>query len=1742
MNKYIRKSLKVVLWIIASLILLVVLLAISLNIPAVQNFVKDQAISYLKNKTKTEVRLESIHIAFPKDIVLNKFYLEDRKGDTLLYAQKLAVDLNLFKILNNKVEINNISLEKIRANVTRVNPDTTFNFSFLVDAFMSDQNKPEDQVAKDTTSTLKFSVSKISLEDIGIVYRDDVAGNEMKLNLGEFKTNIKDFDMDHQRYVIKTLTLKNTDLKYAQRKPLTVLKAHLEQSMDTAKTESGKLPLVEIQDFGFNNVKINFDDQVSQMSADVNLNEVVLTQLIADLTHNKYNVATGKINNSTVDYKASATQMKAKVNLKEFSINKLMADLTKSNYQLDEATLNNSDVLFAFKPAAPSKASSTGKPGATAKNGTTKKSGAADKSRTAEKGAVVPAESAPISLLLSKLNLSKNNIQYDDLSAKPTKGMDLGHLKIRDLDLIAEGLSYSPDGIKVKVKKGFMKEKSGFQLSRLQGDVSYTDKAIYVKNFILKTPNTSVENATSLTYTSMDDLTKHPERVKINLVVKNSIIGLKDAVYFSDAVPAAYRNEKLKIDGSLNGYLNNLNIPRFQASGLKNTKIDVNGKVRGLPDMNKLYADLNIKQFSMTKQDLMVVIPKGTLPTNIELPNTIQANGKFTGSLTNFNTGFNINTDMGSAKLLANMKGPKGKEQYTADINLNNFNVGRLLKQQAQLGRITVKAHINGTGLDPKTAAVKINGQVLSAVYNKYTYKNLSLNGTYAQQKLNLKSNMADSNLNFNLTAAVNIAGKYPAVKAQMDLTQVDLKALNFSPTEFKVAGTIDADLSTADVDYLNGDVFIKGLQVVKEGTKFNVDTIQLHAETTAEKSLLTLKSELMSARIDGKYQLTNLATAVTNQINKYYQFGEVKQIPDQRIRFFARIYNPKFIQNFVPSLTTFSPSYIYGLLDTKKDSLAMKAWVPHVVYGDYKVDSTKLSIDNTDQKINYKLTVKSLQSPSINLYNTEVSGAALNNNLGVNIYLRDSKLKDKYLLGGTFQSINKDFRFSLDPQKLLLNYQKWVVAADNYIQFGQSGIMARNFDISRNNQLLSVNSVSNEPNAPLKVLFKDFKIETLTQFAEQDSSLVGGSINGTVDAKDLMGTPKFEANLTIDQLRYQKDQLGTLRVAVNNNTENAFETNISLSGVHELRANGFYYTAPESALDLTLHVDKIDLKQLESVSMGQIKNGSGTISGEMSVKGALTAPVIRGEVKFNQAAFTATYVNSYFRMPNETISFNEEGIKFNNFTVLDSLNQSLKVNGMVYTKTYTDFRFGLDISADNFRLMNSTEADNDMIYGKVFVTTRAFKIRGDLNQPQITIAMSVNKGTKFFFAMPSSDPSIIDQEGVVQFIDESAPPFNGKMALTSAADSLNKAPIQGINLSVDIEMDKEAEFNVVVDPSNGDMLKVKGEGTLNATMDPSGKISMTGRYELSDGSYKLSVGGLATREFKIQQGSSIVWTGEPTSANVDITALYEVNAAAIDLVVNDVGDEFRTQSKQKFPFQVYLMIDGEIMKPIISFKLDLPENERGIIGGRVYTKLQQVNANESELNKQVFALLALERFVADNPFQSLAGSGNGLVANYARQSVSKLLTQQLNNLASDLIKGVDVNFGLNTSEDYSTGKLENRTELEIGLSKKLLDDRLTVTVGSSFGLEGGSGQNNENASNIAGNVNIEYLLSKDGRYRLRAYRRNQTEGIIEGQIIETGLGFALVVDYNKFSEIFRRFKDRRTFKKEQKPKNEKAN
>ena len=113
-------------------------------------------------------------------------------------------------------------------------------------------------------------------------------------------------------------------------------------------------------------------------------------------------------------------------------------------------------------------------------------------------------------------------------------------------------------------------------------------------------------------------------------------------------------------------------------------------------------------------------------------------------------------------------------------------------------------------------------------------------------------------------------------------------------------------------------------------------------------------------------------------------------------------------------------------------------------------------------------------------------------------------------------------------------------------------------------------------------------------------------------------------------------------------------------------------------------------------------------------------------------------------------------------------------------------------------------------------------------------------------------------------------------------------------------------------------------------------------------------------------------------------------------------------------------------------------------------------------------------------------------------------------------------------SADYTTGEKRNRTDFTVGLTKRFLGDRLTVTVGSNFELEGPGTVNGSGANNIAGNTSADYNISRDGRYVLRVYRKNEYEGVLEGYIIETGIGFIINVDYNHFKELLQRSKEKK--------------
>ncbi len=448
--------------------------------------------------------------------------------------------------------------------------------------------------------------------------------------------------------------------------------------------------------------------------------------------------------------------------------------------------------------------------------------------------------------------------------------------------------------------------------------------------------------------------------------------------------------------------------------------------------------------------------------------------------------------------------------------------------------------------------------------------------------------------------------------------------------------------------------------------------------------------------------------------------------------------------------------------------------------------------------------------------------------------------------------------------------------------------------------------------------------------------------------------------------------------------------------------------------------------------------------------------------------------------------------------------------------------------------MVDAEEKDSDLFYGKLYADAR-LRVKGNSDRPIVDGRITIADDTDFTVVLPQQDPSVQDREGIVKFVDRDSPSLLDERI--QLRDSLAVSDLKGIEASVDIEVKKEATLSLVIDKGNGDYLKLKGEARLTGGIDPSGKTTLTGRYDFTEGAYEMTF-NLIRRKFDIKEGSYILWTGEPTSADVNITATYRAQAAPIDLVENMIADlspEQRNRYKQRIPFNTQLKMNGQLLKPEITFDIGIPEGNYNVateVLDASEAQLARLRQEPSELNKQVFALLLLNRFIGQNPFASEAGGTSA--ESLARQSASKILSQQLNNLAADLISGVEVNFDLESTDDYTTGQRENRTDLSVGVSKQLLDDRLKVTVGSSFGLEGPQ-QANEQTTNIAGDISVDYQLTKDGRYLVRAYRKNQYEVAVQGQVVETGVAFIITMDYKKFRELFHRSEEEKALRAERK-------
>ncbi|MBN2765278.1 MAG: translocation/assembly module TamB [Paludibacteraceae bacterium] len=1641
----IKKTLKAILWVVVIFVLIFLIVAAVIQIPAVQNKIVNYATTFVNDRTNTRVGIENVRISFPKSIVVEGVFLEDLQHDTLLFADKLKVNIVLKDLLFNKITVNSIELKTLTANLYNTSADSLFNYNFLLEAFSDTTNQTEIETA--LSSNWTFSLDKVLLKNIRIRYDDTFAGMNVKATLYKLELAMDELNIEKSLYRIDDILVEK-----------------LNASVQIKKTSESKdemsdfeLPRITARNIQINNSVVQYSDSQGNQSVMAVVNRFEIKKGDLDLEKERLDLDKIYLSESKIRYYANGTEV--------------LVDSTKPDIETDKQALENNWKIS-----------------------------------------------------VRELDFVDNYILYKSGQQINTKReFDANHLEYDFLNLNAANLYYSSELTELSVKSFSAIDRNGFEIVRFETDFMMDKHSISAKNIKAKTSASYIDGEVSIAYESLDALVDELPFMTLNVNIRKAGFSNADILYFSPALVTQdfFKNKKntTRISGQLNGSVNNLKGKNIVLRTGINTVLQTNFHITGLPDAetaNFYFPDLKINSGS---QDIQMMA--GTaIPENIAIPQDLNIQAVFKGKLKDFASNIDVNTSIGNGQLVATVD---KDENFSANINLLDFDLGVLLKDNEMYGPVSLSAEAKGHGLDQKSLNAKIHGNVSKLFLNKYRYRNLTLDGVVANQQFDGKINLNDENAVFDFAGLVNFNPGHERVKFQLEVKGADLQKLQFSEKDIRIAFNASADLKGGTVNEVNGKVEVTNTIIAQNGKKYKLDSLLVASINLPRKSEINFSSALINLKYSGTISPAALPATLTHFIDHYFPVNDAKPLKTNNdssdFKFEIELHNhPILSEVLLPQLNEFEPGLITGSFDSRKMELNLNANMKRIVYAGNEINDISLGVKSDSTNMNYSISLAELTNSQLKFNNFLFEGKLADNQLTANVSLSDL-LNKKLSVRSLITKEADNYKLQLNPNEFYLMNNRWDIADDNYIMFGKQGFLVHHLFMKHATSVVNISSPNKKYNDDLQIDIHDFKLSDISRIFEKDSNMLKGNLHANVLLKNVNNSFGIIADADVNNLVVRNVDVGNLALKAENPSFERFDVDMSLSGKeNRLTASGYFIpNGGENSMAINTNIQSLSMKTIEAFSMGQISESSGVLTGNINIAGKTNEPEVTGELVFDNVYTNPAFLNSRIGLGHERIQVTNDGIFFNTFTISDSFEQTAIVDGSIRMKQFRDFVFDLQLNSKDFLLFNTSVNDNDLFYGRMVVDSK-INITGPMALPVVNANVKMKKGSNFSFVVPEEEFTTYKGENIVVFVDTAN--YNAILNRESTS-SVRQSVLSGFDLFSVIEVDKDATLRLFMDPASSDSLVVRGDAALSLTMDRSGKMSLTGAYNLNEGSYLVSLESIVKRKFEIVPGSTIIWNGDPMDANIFIDASYTVRTAPYNLVADQMlgmTEPEKGSFKQQYPFLVLLKLRGAILKPEISFEVQLLPEDKGILDGSVNQKLILLNNDPSTLNKQVFALLVLGRFVQEDPLQSESVGTSALL----RSTVGNFLSSQLNKLSSQFIPGIEMNFDIQSYDDYQTGEAQGRTQVEVGVKNQLFDERLSVQIGGTVDVEGERAKQNS-ASDIASDVTVEYKLTEDGRYRLKGFRHNQYEGALEGQLIETGAGVVYVRDFNKWKEFFKK-------------------
>ncbi|MBI1191732.1 MAG: hypothetical protein GC205_00970 [Bacteroidetes bacterium] len=1317
-----------------------------------------------------------------------------------------------------------------------------------------------------------------------------------------------------------------------------------------------------------------------------------------------------------------------------------------------------------------------------------------------------------------ELLLENCRFRYNDARKLPKEGLDYAHLEVDDIFLRTGRTTFRTDTIQGMIRDIRARDKSGAELSKLTASLLLTPYDLQLEGLVLETPDSRITDTVRLQYGTFQNFESFEEDVRMDAWLRDSYVSARDLQLF--APDLTLLGGAIGIDGHIYGYVNALHGRDLGLTFGQDSRLLGRFDVTGLPDAEESFIEFKLTELVTRDAELRSLLPGLALPPILAQLGDLRAEGEFIGFPRDFVAFGEVNTGLGSVNSDLNLKIEPERDlvTYSGNLDLTSFDLGRWTGRPDWLGAVTVRSAVSGTGKSNGFGLgnldANLEANVSSLVVKGYQYTNLIFDGQMQEGFFSGSLESADPNFDQTFQGTIDLREQLPVFDFQTEIRNVDFFALGLMPEPLSMQGQLVLNLVGDHIDSVLGQGGLYNLVLRDAFRTYALDSLTLLASEQEGLRSLELRADLFNALFQGDFALTRMPDAIKQLVNHYFPNAGIAydaSVSAQDLAFAVNIRDSKdFLKLLDPKLGRVRDASVSGNLSTGIAAFDLRARFPELEYGGMLAKSWVVDVQSTENSLKLFTRSESLVfGDSMRTPVTVLETDYQNDSLFFRLMLGRDQDPDRLNLAGAVTAEPRAFRISILPSEIYTRNERWDISPNNSLVYDYERLVAKDFTLTNGEQQIGLSSLNKEGfDSWLDLDFRSVKIGNLLTAFHLNPMNMQGTLHGRVSGSNVLSNLGFAANLRVEEFALDELPLGKVTLnASMQRPENQLNFLLAMTEGSDVRARGNFDLNAGGNIEADVRIDRLPVTPLGYYLQNLFDQLGGDLSGDIQLRGTLENPVFSGEASIDDAALRLMYTNSRYEIPTIALQLLPGRLTIAPAMLFDQAGNSGTVEGAVTYTRLDAWRFdNLQITTENMQFMNTDRVSNPEFFGTAFGSGRV-SINGPMNDILISIFARSNRGTSLVVPI-TYGPSISSGSSFVRF----------RQPVTESGNAEEPKRNTGrvrFDFYVDVTEDAEVTMEIL-----GDRLQASGTGNLHLEISTLGDFTMDGIYQVSQGSYAFSLQDLVSKDFRLAPGSSITWTGDPYLAMLNVDAVYTARASQWDLVSDfaaSMTPQEVEQAQQLINFDVYLSLRGSLEAPDILFDIRMQSGQSG--GTSIFERrLQEIKADQNELNKQVFGLLVVNRFIPQE-------SGISPLLSGASSSVSEFVAKQLSVYVSDwvsdyLITDVDIDISYRNYQNVEEELTQQ--ELQVQLSKRFFDNRIYVNIGGNFGLGANqdptdlTGRNN----NVAGDFEIEYALTADGRFRIKAFQRPDFDIVSGRNIAETGVGLFYSQEFNSLGEL----------------------